>query len=258
MYLWATSIRHLKRKTLRNGFQHRNRLWGRGCDEAEISQEKCLFTESGQGIRCTGKAIQWRGWGHSANCRTLQINVICAHPLPDLATANAPECQPEIFWHFPLWWHLPTIPYSALLSRRILWIFFSCLPGNFALKNGGDFWWIFSGPRLPQNEAQKILEKFGEKFGAKFGAKFGTKIRKIRETFVLQLSWPNNSQLKLQTWPVATQRLLIWRACAHMPHTHTPFWNLTNGSVTLSKPKLIWNEGALLLESTLFPFIILN
>ena len=31
----------------------------------------------------------------------------------------------------------------CLLSRRILWIFFPCLTGNFALKNGGDFWWIF-------------------------------------------------------------------------------------------------------------------
>ena len=50
----------------------------------------------------------------------------------------------------------------CLISRRILWIFFSCLPGNFALKNGGDFWWIFSGLRLPRNEARKVLEKFGE------------------------------------------------------------------------------------------------
>ena len=65
--------------------------------------------------------------------------------------------------------------------------FFSCSPGNFALKNGGDFWWIFSGLRLSRNEARKVLEKFG----AKFGAKFGTKIRKIRETVVLQLFWPN-------------------------------------------------------------------
>ena len=67
---------------------------------------------------------------------------------------------------------------------------FSCLPGNFALKDGGDFWWIFSGLRLPRNEARKVLEKFRGKFGAKFGEKFGTKYRKIRETFVLQLSWP--------------------------------------------------------------------
>ena len=50
----------------------------------------------------------------------------------------------------------------SLLSRNILWIFFSYLPGNFALKNGGDFWWIFSGLRFPRNEARKILEKFGK------------------------------------------------------------------------------------------------
>ena len=48
------------------------------------------------------------------------------------------------------------------LSKKLLWIFYSNLPGNFALKNGGDFWWIFSGLRFPQNEARKLLEKFGK------------------------------------------------------------------------------------------------
>ena len=28
-----------------------NGVWGRGCDEAEISEEKRLFTECGQGIQ---------------------------------------------------------------------------------------------------------------------------------------------------------------------------------------------------------------
>ena len=28
-----------------------NGVWGRGCDEAEISKEKCLFTEWGGGIQ---------------------------------------------------------------------------------------------------------------------------------------------------------------------------------------------------------------
>ena len=60
---------------------------------------------------------------------------------------------------------------------------------EFCIENCGDSWLIFSGLRFPRNEARKLLKKFG----AKFGAKFGTIIRKIRETFVLQLFWPNDS-----------------------------------------------------------------
>ena len=66
-----------------------NGVWGRGCDEAEISEEKRLFIEWGQGIQwmkalvrnSTGKAIQWRGLGHSVNRRTLKIEFFCAHLL---------------------------------------------------------------------------------------------------------------------------------------------------------------------------------
>ena len=69
---------------------NRNGVLGRGCDEAEISEEKRLFTEWGPGIQwmkasvrnSTGKAIQWRGFGHSVNRRTLKIEIFCAHPLP--------------------------------------------------------------------------------------------------------------------------------------------------------------------------------
>ena len=75
------------------------------------------------------------------------------------------------------------------LPRKLLWIFSLSLRGDFALKNGGDFWWIFSGLRFPRNEARKLLKKFRGEFGAKFGAKFGTKIRRIRGTFVLRLFW---------------------------------------------------------------------
>ena len=39
--------------------------------------------------------------------------------------------------------------------------FSSNLPGNFALKNGGDFGEFFWYPS-PRNEAQKLLKKFGE------------------------------------------------------------------------------------------------
>ena len=34
----------------------------------------------------------------------------------------------------------PLLFLNCLLSRKVLCIFFSYLPGNFALKNGGDFW----------------------------------------------------------------------------------------------------------------------
>ena len=67
----------------------RGGVWGRGCDEAEISEER-FFTGWGQGIqwmralvrKSIGKAIQWRGFGHSVNRRTLWIEIFCAHPLP--------------------------------------------------------------------------------------------------------------------------------------------------------------------------------
>ena len=59
-----------------------------GCVEAEISKEKHLFSEWGQGIQwmkalvrnSTGKAIQWRGLGHSVNRQTLWIEIFCAQP----------------------------------------------------------------------------------------------------------------------------------------------------------------------------------
>ena len=65
------------------------------------------------------------------------------------------------------------------LSRNILWIFSSNLPGNFALKNGGDFWWIFSGLHLPQNEARKLLEKLGENSEPNSGQNSGWKFEKF-------------------------------------------------------------------------------
>ena len=42
-------------------------------------------------------------------------------------------------------------------------VFFSWnLAGNFALKNGGDFWSNFSGLRFAQNDARAVLKKFGK------------------------------------------------------------------------------------------------
>ena len=62
-----------------NSHEYWNGVLGRGCNEEEISEEQRLFTEWGQGIQwmkalvsySTGKAIQWRGFGHSVNRRTL-------------------------------------------------------------------------------------------------------------------------------------------------------------------------------------------
>ena len=51
-----------------------------------------------------------------------------------------------------------------------------------------DFVWSPS----PTKSSTQTPQKIRGKFGAKFGAKFGTKNRKIRETFVLPLFWPNN------------------------------------------------------------------
>ena len=72
-------------------------------------------------------------------------------------------------------------PLLCVLSRKILWIFFSDLPGNFALKNGGDFWWIFSGLRFPRNEARKLLEKFGENSERNSGQNPGRNFEKFGE-----------------------------------------------------------------------------
>ena len=77
------------------------------------------------------------------------------------------------------------------LSRKLLWTFSSNLPGNFALKNGRIFWWIFSGLRFPQNEARKLLKKFGENSEKNSGQNSGRTFEKIRGTFVLQPFWPN-------------------------------------------------------------------
>ena len=52
---------------------------------------------------------------------------------------------------------------------------------------------FFSGLRLPQNEARKVLEKFGENSEQNSGQNSGRNFRKIRETFVLPLSRPNKT-----------------------------------------------------------------
>ena len=88
------------------------------------------------------------------------------------------------------------------LPKKIVNIF-SCLPGNFVLKNGRDFGWFFFWSPFPTKRRPKNLRKFWGKFGAKFVAESGTKIRKIRETFILQLFWPKR-KIKRATTTTAT------------------------------------------------------
>ena len=60
---------------------YQSRFLGRGSDEALFSEKKRVFSEEGGGIQwmrglvriSTGKAIQWRGPGHSVNRRTPKI-----------------------------------------------------------------------------------------------------------------------------------------------------------------------------------------
>ena len=100
--------------------------------------------------------------------------------------------------------------YFAHSPENFWWIFSSNSPGNFALKNGGDFWYFFAGLRLPRDKARKLLKNLG-KFGAKFGVKFGEKFWKVRETFVLQLFWPK--KLSHQVHRIALRRLGLFRVC---------------------------------------------
>ena len=71
----------------------------------------------------------------------------------------------------------------CLLSRNILGFVFPYLPGNFALKNGGDFWWIFSGLRFTRNEARKLLKRFGENSEREIRGKIRDKISKNSGNF---------------------------------------------------------------------------
>ena len=60
----------------------------------------------------------------------------------------------------------------ALQKSYFVWIFPWNLPGNFALKSAGDFWWFFWSP-FPTKRSTKSPQKVWE-------ANFGKKIRKIR------------------------------------------------------------------------------
>ena len=93
-----------------------------------------------------------------------------------------------------LWFGLPerilifcffALLYFACSPEEFCEYFVSCLPGCIE-KWRGFLVNCFCSPS-PTKRSTRTPRKIREKFGAKFGAKFGMKIRKIRETFVLQL-----------------------------------------------------------------------
>ena len=73
------------------------------------------------------------------------------------------------------------------LQKNFVNIFF-VFAWEFCIEKWRGFLVNFIWSPSPTKRSTKNPRKFRGKFGAKFGAKFGTKIRKIRETFVLQLS----------------------------------------------------------------------
>ena len=91
--------------------------------------------------------------------------------------------------------------YFACSPEEFCEYFFACLPGNFALKNGGDFWWIFSGLRLPRNEARKILEKFGKNSEQNSGQNSGRKFEKFGKLSFCKFSDLTKSDFKVTFAP---------------------------------------------------------
>ena len=87
-----------------------------------------------------------------------------------------------------------TLPAACSPEEFCEYFFRVCL-GILHWKMAGIFGEFFWSPS-PTKRSTKSPWKIRWKFGAKFGAKFGTKIRKIRETFVLQLFWRNKRLLQ--------------------------------------------------------------
>ena len=91
-------------------------------------------------------------------------------------------------------WKILTLP---ALQKNFVNIFFG-FAWEFCIEKWRGFLVNFFCSPSPTKRSTKSARKIREKFGAKFGAKFGTKIRKIRETFVLQLSDLKDSR---EFWP---------------------------------------------------------
>ena len=117
-------------------------------------------------------------------------------------------------WQQPQTWGAYCDWLLCLLSRKLLWIFFSYLPGNFALKNGGDWKMKFLWSPFHTKWSMKNPWKVRGKFGAKFGAKSGDQIEKFGE-----LSFCSFSDLMIG---VHTEGVVLFeRACFCLLST---FW----------------------------------
>ena len=96
-------------------------------------------------------------------------------------------------------WGIKIASLPALQKNFV--IFFSCLPGKFALKNGGDCWWNFSGlhlpRRAPRNKARKVLEKFGENSEQNSGHNSGRNIEKFGKLSFCNFLDPKNRSLSM-------------------------------------------------------------
>ena len=75
-----------------------------------------------------------------------------------------------------------------------------------------NFFWSPSPTKRSTKNPRKIR--------GKFGAKFGAKIRKIRETFVLQLLWPKKKSAEIGHG-LSTPLWLHWHAMKHV------YWELS-------------------------------
>ena len=111
------------------------------------------------------------------------------------------------------------------LSRKLLWIFSSSLPGNFTLEIGRDFRLFFLGLRFPRNEARKLLKKCGETSEQNSGQHSGRNF----ENKIGELSFCNFSDLTLQSPSTGTgvltgKSLCQARAIANLTflHHHQP------------------------------------
>ena len=68
---------------------------------------------------------------------------------------------------------------SVFSPERFCEYFSSYLPGDLALKSGGDFRWIFCGLRFLGNITLKILEKFGGKSEENSAGNPGRKLKEF-------------------------------------------------------------------------------
>ena len=95
-----------------------NGVWGRGCDTAELGEEKRLFNEF-LVRNWTGKEIQWRGFGHSVNRRTSKIDISLV-----LSLRESPKNSRFRLFSTPLWTfstpgaERPGNPFSDFFSFR--------------------------------------------------------------------------------------------------------------------------------------------